>query len=63
MLLTTHCLDGADRIAKGLAIVDPARIVLEGTPGSLKDALHCDAVAVELAGSAPEAVGIAVAPA
>lgn len=49
VLLTTHYLEEANRLAKRLAIVDRGRIVVEGTPGELKDSLHGDAVAVELA--------------
>lgn len=49
VLLTTHYLEEADRIAARLAIVDRGRIVVEGTPGELKDSLHGDAVTVELA--------------
>lgn len=54
VLLTTHYLEEADRLAKRLAIVDHGRIVVEGTPGELRDALHGDAVAVELAGAEPQ---------
>ncbi len=49
VLLTTHYLEEADRLASRLAIVDRGRIVVEGTPGELKDSLHGDAVTVELA--------------
>jgi len=55
VLLTTHYLEEADRLAKRLAIVDRGRIVVEGTPGELKDALHGDAVVVELAEPARDA--------
>jgi ABC-2 type transport system ATP-binding protein len=37
VLLTTHYLDEADRLAERLAIVDHGRIVVEGTPDELKD--------------------------
>jgi ABC-2 type transport system ATP-binding protein len=40
VLLTTHYLDEADRLAERLAIVDHGRIVVEGTPDELKDAMH-----------------------
>ncbi|MDQ0276090.1 ABC-2 type transport system ATP-binding protein [Arthrobacter silviterrae] len=55
VLLTTHYLEEADRLARRLAIVDKGRIVVEGTPGELKDALHGDAVVVELADPARDA--------
>ncbi|MGY1808958.1 ATP-binding cassette domain-containing protein [Blastococcus sp. SYSU D00669] len=49
VLLTTHYLDEADRLAARLAIVDAGRVVVEGTPDALKRGLHGDAVAVEVA--------------
>jgi ABC-2 type transport system ATP-binding protein len=48
ILLTTHYLEEADRIAARLAIVDRGRVVIEGTPEELKSELHGDAVHVEL---------------
>jgi ABC-2 type transport system ATP-binding protein len=48
VLLTTHYLEEADRLASRLAIVDRGRVVVDGTPEQLKDALHGDAVIVEL---------------
>ncbi|QMU69060.1 ABC transporter ATP-binding protein [Streptacidiphilus sp. P02-A3a] len=48
ILLTTHYLEEADRLAARLAIVDRGRVVVEGTPDSLKGELHGDAVHVEL---------------
>jgi ABC-2 type transport system ATP-binding protein len=48
ILLTTHYLDEADRLADRLAIVDSGRIVIGGTPDSLKGELRGDAVHVEL---------------
>ena len=48
VLLTTHYLDEADRLASRLAIVDHGRVVAEGTPEELKNGLHGDAVFVEL---------------
>jgi ABC-2 type transport system ATP-binding protein len=36
VLLTTHYLDEADRLADRLAIVDSGRVVAEGTPFELK---------------------------
>jgi ABC-2 type transport system ATP-binding protein len=48
VLLTTHYLDEADRLAQRLAIVDRGHIVVEGEPEALKGELRGDAVAVEL---------------
>ena len=50
ILLTTHYLEEADRLASQLAIVDQGRIVARGTPDELKAELEGDAVQVELAG-------------
>jgi ABC-2 type transport system ATP-binding protein len=49
VLLTTHYLDEADRLADQLAIVDRGRIVALGTPEALKSELRGDAIQVELA--------------
>jgi ABC-2 type transport system ATP-binding protein len=51
ILLTTHYLDEADRLADHLAIVDRGRVVAQGTPEALKSELRGDAIQVELAGS------------
>jgi ABC-2 type transport system ATP-binding protein len=51
ILLTTHYLEEADRLAAQLAIVDRGRIVVEGTPEQLKSELQGDTIAVELADS------------
>jgi ABC-2 type transport system ATP-binding protein len=48
ILLTTHYLDEADRLADQLAIVDRGRIVAQGTPDALKSELRGDAIQVEL---------------
>ena len=48
VLLTTHYLEEADRLAQRLAIVDHGRVVVEGTPSELKDELRGDAVHVEV---------------
>jgi ABC-2 type transport system ATP-binding protein len=55
VLLTTHYLDEADRLAHRLAIVDHGRITVEGAPEELKSQLRGDAVNVELT-SAEDAV-------
>jgi len=48
VLLTTHYLEEADRLASRLAIVDRGRVVASGTPDELKGELRGDAVQVEL---------------
>ncbi len=48
VLLTTHYLEEADRLAADLAIVDRGRVVASGSPDSLKRELRGDAVQVEL---------------
>ncbi|MGD0064673.1 MAG: ATP-binding cassette domain-containing protein [Streptosporangiaceae bacterium] len=48
VLLTTHYLEEADRLASRLAIVDRGRVVTSGTPDGLKGALRGDVVHVEL---------------
>ena len=63
ILLTTHYLEEADRLASQLAIVDRGRIVAQGTPDELKGELHGDAVHLEMTGHpAPELVLAALAP-
>ena len=54
VLLTTHYMEEADRLAGRLAIVDQGRVVAEGSPDELKGGLRGDAVHLELsAGSDP----------
>jgi ABC-2 type transport system ATP-binding protein len=48
ILLTTHYLEEADRLASRLAIIDGGRVVVEGTPDDLKNDLQGDAIQVEL---------------
>ena len=48
ILLTTHYLEEADRLASRLAIVDRGRIVAEGSPDALKSQLGGDRIQVEL---------------
>jgi ABC-2 type transport system ATP-binding protein len=48
ILLTTHYLEEADRLASRLAIIDRGQIVAEGTPDELKSELRGDTVQVEL---------------
>jgi ABC-2 type transport system ATP-binding protein len=49
ILLTTHYLEEADRLASQLAIVDRGRIVARGTPDALKSELRGDTIQIELA--------------
>ena len=49
ILLTTHYLEEADRLASRLVIVDRGRVVAEGSPEELKSELRGDTVHVELA--------------
>ncbi|GAA1660185.1 daunorubicin resistance protein DrrA family ABC transporter ATP-binding protein [Nonomuraea maheshkhaliensis] len=48
VLLTTHYLEEADRLADRLAIVDHGTVVAAGRPDELKSELRGDAVLVEL---------------
>jgi len=49
ILLTTHHLEEADKLASQLAIIDRGRVVVEGTPERLKNDLKGDAIQIELA--------------
>jgi ABC-2 type transport system ATP-binding protein len=55
VLLTTHYLEEADRLAAHVAIVDRGRVVAAGTPDELKGELKGDHVLVMLANGTPEA--------
>src|SRR6201985_3984260 len=55
VLLTTHYLKEADRLASRLAIVDRGRVVTSGTPDELKGERRADAVQVELPADAEPA--------
>jgi ABC-2 type transport system ATP-binding protein len=48
ILLTTHYLEEADRLANRLAIMSRGVVVVEGTPDELKRSLEGEAVTVEL---------------
>jgi ABC-2 type transport system ATP-binding protein len=64
ILLTTHYLEEADRLAERVAIVSRGKIVVEGTPEELKANLRGELVTVELAdldGRLGEAVEIVAA--
>jgi ABC-2 type transport system ATP-binding protein len=63
ILLTTHYLEEADRLAQRVAIVSRGRIVVEGRPDELKAGLQGESVSLELResdgrlGEAAELVG------
>jgi ABC-2 type transport system ATP-binding protein len=48
ILLTTHYLEEADRLASRLVIVDRGRVAAEGSPEELKHELRGDTVQIEL---------------
>jgi ABC-2 type transport system ATP-binding protein len=48
ILLTTHYLEEADRLAQRVGIVDRGRIVASGTPEELKGSLRGDLVRIDL---------------
>jgi ABC-2 type transport system ATP-binding protein len=48
ILLTTHYLEEADRLAERVAIVSQGRVVAEGTPDDLKRGLEGESITVEL---------------
>jgi ABC-2 type transport system ATP-binding protein len=52
VLLTTHYLEEADRLATTVAIVDRGKVVAEGSPEELKARLRGDAIQVDLAAEA-----------
>jgi ABC-2 type transport system ATP-binding protein len=56
VLLTTHYLEEADRLAAHLAIVDRGKVVASGSPDELKRELRGDAIHVELGGGGGERV-------
>jgi ABC-2 type transport system ATP-binding protein len=60
VLLTTHYLDEADRLADLVAIVDHGRVVVAGTPDRLKSELRGDAVSVDLGSPAAALAAAAV---
>ena len=48
ILLTTHYLEEADRLARHVAFIDRGRVVAEGAPDALKAELRGDSVEIEL---------------
>ncbi len=61
ILLTTHYLEEADRLAGRLVIVSRGTVVVEGTPEALKQTLQGDSVTVELEAADGERAHTAVA--
>ncbi|MFF1360406.1 ABC transporter ATP-binding protein [Streptomyces sp. NPDC058297] len=55
ILLTTHYLEEADRLAERIAVVDRGHVVVEGTPDGLKGELRGDAVHLELRAAVQDA--------
>ncbi|MBO0813321.1 MAG: ATP-binding cassette domain-containing protein [Microlunatus sp.] len=49
ILLTTHYLDEADRLADRIVIISQGRVIAEGTPDALKAELSADHLTIELA--------------
>jgi ABC-2 type transport system ATP-binding protein len=61
ILLTTHYLEEADRLAQRIAIVSRGRIAVEGTPDELKRGLRGDSVTLELDGRVEDAARVVAA--
>ncbi len=49
ILLTTHYMEEADKLASQLAIIDRGRVVASGTPDDLKATLEGDTIQIQLA--------------
>jgi ABC-2 type transport system ATP-binding protein len=62
ILLTTHYLEEADRLASQLVIVDRGHVVASGSPEQLKSELRGDAISLELGFCANGAVEAALLP-
>jgi ABC-2 type transport system ATP-binding protein len=59
ILLTTHYMEEADKLASGVAIIDHGRIVTQGSPDRLKDQLDGDTIQIRL--TEPDAGGARIA--
>jgi ABC-2 type transport system ATP-binding protein len=57
ILLTTHYLEEADRLAERVAIVSRGKVVVEGRPDDLKRELRGESVTVDLSAPADGAAG------
>ncbi|GAA2009987.1 ABC transporter ATP-binding protein [Microbacterium ulmi] len=60
VVLTTHYMEEADRLADELLLVNRGRAVVQGTPDELKAALHGDSVRVSLVEPDSDAVRAAI---
>ncbi len=60
ILLTTHYLEEADRLASQLAIIDRGRVVAHGTPAQLKAELEGDTIQIQLADPGDAAARLAL---
>jgi ABC-2 type transport system ATP-binding protein len=60
ILLTTHYLEEADRLAERVAIVSRGRIVVDGAPDALKRELRGESVTVELGETDPDDARVTV---
>ena len=49
IVLTTHYLEEADRLADRVAIIDQGKVIAEGSPEELKSGIRGDSIHVELA--------------
>ena len=56
VMLITHDMDEADRLADGIVLVDRGKAVTHGTPESLKASLHGDTIQIGLVEPDAEAV-------
>lgn len=58
VLLTTHYLEEADRLADRVAIIDSGRVVVTGEPETLKGELRGDGVRIDLTQETPAALAV-----
>ena len=62
VVLTTHHMDEAERLADQIHIIDHGRIIAEGTPAELKRSIGADVVTVRVNNVAAAASTIAALP-